>query len=135
MRLHQKSISKVTLLSVLKRRKSSLATFLQETGVVTYELLKSRCDSMGVIPPEEEEFLKASGIDSSTALRTVSSPTEGLIVLEPPAIVKEMSGEHEQIELESSNAEPDAVSEISEEAKSLQQDQDQLKKKKRKNQE
>jgi len=93
MRLHQKSISKVSLLSVLKRRKSGLKSFLQETGIVTYELLKNRCDSMGVIPPEESEFLDAVGVTSADAPRNVSSPTEGLIVLDPPALVKENTGE------------------------------------------
>ena len=61
MRLHQRSISKVTLLSLLKRRKSDLKRFLSDTGIVTYELLKSRCDSMGVIQPEEKDFINASG--------------------------------------------------------------------------
>jgi len=93
MRLHQKSISKVSLLSVLKRRKSSLKTFLQETGIITYELLKNRCDSMGVIPPEELDFLEAVGVTSVDALRNISSPTEGLIVLDPPKLVKENTGE------------------------------------------
>lgn len=93
MRLHQKSISKVSLLSVLKRRKSNLKTFLQETGIVTYELLKTRCDSMGVIPPEETEFFEAAGMSSADAPRRVSSPAEGLIVLDPPTLVKENTGE------------------------------------------
>lgn len=91
MRLHQRSISKVTLISVLKRRKSNLKRFLAETGIVTYELLKTRCDSMGVIPPEEQEFIEALGSDvSGTA--SVSSPAEGLIVLDPPKIINELTG-------------------------------------------
>lgn len=103
MRLHQKSISKVSLLNVLKRRKTDLKQFLQETGVVTYELLKSRCDSMGVIPPEEQDFLEASGLTSLDELRNISSPAEGLIVLEPPALVKENTGQLMN-NLESDNA-------------------------------
>jgi len=91
MRLHQRSISKVTLLNVLKRRKSDLKRFLSDTGIVTYELLKSRCDSMGVIPPEEREFLDAIGTDS-TGTASVSSPAEGLIVLGPPKIINELTG-------------------------------------------
>lgn len=90
MRLHQKSISKVSLVNVLKRRHSSLKNFLKETGIVTYELLKNRCDSMGVIPPDDQEFLTASGMDSVNQLSTVSSPAEGLIVLEPPALDNEL---------------------------------------------
>lgn len=91
MRSHQRSISKVTLLNVLKRRKSNLKRFLADTGIVTYELLKSRCDSMGVIPPEESEFLEAAG-SSSSGTATVSSPAEGLIVLDPPKIINEITG-------------------------------------------
>lgn len=91
MRLHQRSISKVTLLNVLKRRKSDLKRFLADTGIVTYELLKTRCDSMGVIPPEESEFLDAVGSNSSSTA-TVSSPAEGLIVLNPPKIINELTG-------------------------------------------
>ena len=91
MRLHQRSISKVTLLSLLKRRKSDLKRFLSDTGIVTYELLKSRCDSMGVIQPEEKDFNNASGADSA-GMALVSSPTEGLIVLDPPKIINELTG-------------------------------------------
>lgn len=101
MRLHQRSISKVTLLSVLKRRKSDLKRFLSETGIVTYELLKSRCDSMGVIPPEEREFLDALGADTA-GTATVSSPAEGLIVLEPPKILNELTGKEVDMPTESS---------------------------------
>jgi len=91
MRLHQRSISKVTLLNVLKRRKSDLKRFLAETGIVTYELLKSRCNSMGVIPPEEREFLDTIEADY-TGTASVSSPAEGLIVLDPPKIINELTG-------------------------------------------
>lgn len=91
MRLHQRSISKVTLLSLLKRRKSDLKRFLSDTGIVTYELLKSRCDSMGVIQPEEKDFINASGVNTA-GMALVSSPTEGLIVLDPPKIINELTG-------------------------------------------
>lgn len=91
MRLHQRSISKVSLLNVLKRRKTDLKRFLEEAGIVTYELLKSRCDSMGVIPPDEQEFLDASGTSHESAA-TISSPAEGVIVLEPPKIINELTG-------------------------------------------
>ena len=91
MRLHQRSISKVTLLSVLKRRKTNLKKFLEETGIVTYELLKSRCDSMGVIPPDEHEFVDASG-GSLDRAASISSPAEGVIVLDPPKIINELTG-------------------------------------------
>ena len=49
MRLQPKSISKVTLLNLLRRKRSSLKQFLLNNGIVTYELLVSRCNSMGEI--------------------------------------------------------------------------------------
>lgn len=91
MRLHERSISKVTLINVLKRRKSSLKRFLEETGIVTYELLRTRCDSMGVIPPEEQEFLDTTGTYAE-GTATVSSPAEGVIVLNPPKVINELTG-------------------------------------------
>lgn len=129
MRLHQKSISKVSLLSVLKRRKSNLKTFLQETGIVTYELLKTRCDSMGVIPPEETEFFEAAGMTSADAPRSVSSPTEGLIVLEPPTLVKENTGENLVDEPAASHDEAVAAAELTDTTHT--QDSSQKKKKRK----
>lgn len=96
MRLNQRSISKVTLINVLRRRKTSLKNFLSETGIVTYELLKARCDSMGVIPPDESEFLDATGTDT-TQPAAISSPAEGLIVLDPPKILNELTGKETEI--------------------------------------
>jgi len=137
MRLHQRSISKVTLLNVLRRRKSSLKKFLQETGIVTYELLKTRCDSMGVIPPEEDDFLKASGVESADLPRTVSSPAEGLIVLEPPDLVKENTGE--SFDLSTTSDQESEESDVQEsdveiqEAVSQNSQEESSKKKKKKN--
>lgn len=91
--------------------------FLEETGIVTFELLKTRCDSMGVIPPEESEFLAALGVGNEP--RSVSSPAEGLIVLDPPEIVKESTGEveHAQVENEVATTTPVAVEESSTQVK------------------
>jgi len=89
MRLQKKSLSKIALLDLLRRKKSSLQKYLAETGIVTYELLVARCESNGLVPPAESEFLKASG--RTTVAPCVSSPTEGVVVLEPPAIVKIIS--------------------------------------------
>jgi len=79
MRLHKNSISKVNLTDILRRRKKSLQQFLDETGIVTYELLKERCRSMGVSPPCEEQFLNVMG----RGMPEVSSPAEGVIVILP----------------------------------------------------
>ena len=113
MRLHERSISKVTLINVLKRRKSSLKRFLEETGIVTYELLRTRCDSMGVIPPEEQEFLDATGA-YATGTATVSSPAEGVIVLNTPKVINELTGL--QIAM------PDIETDVSAETAVLQED-------------
>lgn len=112
MRLHQRSISKVTLVNVLKRRKTNLKNFLSETGIVTYELLKTRCDSMGVIPPDEVEFLEATGTDA-TKPAAISSPAEGLIVLDPPKILNELTGKESELttHFASENTEPSDVTE------------------------
>lgn len=81
MRLNKKSLSKVTLSDLLRRKKSSLENFLQETGIVTYELLTARCASIGVVPPTEQEFLNVKG---NPATHEISSPMEGIVVMNPP---------------------------------------------------
>lgn len=134
MRLHQRSISKVTLLNVLKRRKSDLKRFLADTGIVTYELLKTRCDSMGVIPPEESEFLDAVGSNSSSTA-TVSSPAEGLIVLNPPKIINELTGKEvvmPDINPISDSPDLESIEQSSEVENTTQSDDSSSKKKKKK---
>lgn len=91
MRLNRKSLSKVSLLDLLKRRRSNLTKFLSDTGIVTYELLVDRCNSMGVIPPEESLFFDTIGRKQDDA-PAISSPAEGVIILNPPSIISEKSG-------------------------------------------
>lgn len=87
MRLQKKSLSKINLADLLRRRKSTLEKFLDETGIVTYALLKQRCASIGVIPPTEEYFMQTKG---NPATHEISSPTEGIIVINPlPEITDE----------------------------------------------
>lgn len=81
MRLNKKSISKVGLTDVLRRRRRTLSQFLTENGIVTYELLLARCDSMGVTPPTPHDFTAATG----GSIPQVSSPTEGVVVVEVEA--------------------------------------------------
>lgn len=81
MRLHKKSMSKVNLVDLLRRRKSDLTKFLTETGIVAYDTLKNHCNTMGVNPPSIEEFVAASGNPYPTPI--VNSPAEGVVVLEP----------------------------------------------------
>jgi hypothetical protein len=85
MRLQKKSLSRVALIDLLRRKKTNLERFLNETGIVTYELLLTRCASMGAVPPSEAEFLQAKG---NPVMHEVSSPTEGIVVLLPPPEVE-----------------------------------------------
>jgi len=87
MRLHSNSLSKVGLSDVLRRRRSNLSKFLKEMGIVTYDLLVERCNSMGVVPPPKKDFYAATGRAEGEA-PVVSSPTEGVIVLDPPVVLE-----------------------------------------------
>lgn len=80
MRLLKKSLSKINLSDLLRRKKSTLDKFLSESGIVTYDKLVERCNSIGVIPPPEESFNKAMG---NPATPELSSPMDGIVVLEP----------------------------------------------------
>lgn len=99
MRLQKKSYSRVSLSDLLRRKRSNLKKFLTDTGIVTYGLLLARCDSMGVVPPSETEFLEAKG---NPTTHEISSPSEGIVVVHsqirdssaPPEYSKKI--EHEE---------------------------------------
>ena len=86
MRLQQKSLSKVTLESLLRKKRTTLENFLKETGIVTYDRLVSRCSSIGVVPPDESKFLEAKG---NPVTHEYSSPTEGIVVVNPDPVSDE----------------------------------------------
>lgn len=102
MRLNKKSLSKVTLSDLLRRKKTNLESFLQETGIVTYELLRSRCGSIGVVPPTEEEFLRVKG---NPVTHEVSSPMEGIVVMNPPQDRAEETNSFSEVEVQSQDSE------------------------------
>lgn len=79
MRLHNKSLSKLSLINLLRRKRSDLKRFLAESGITTYETLKVRCSSLGVSPPSQQEFNDALGVSE---IPNVSSPTEGVVIVE-----------------------------------------------------
>jgi hypothetical protein len=81
--MQKKSFSRVALVDLLRRKRTNLQKFLHDSGIVTYELLIVRCNSMGVLPPTLLEFQSARG---AGVLHEISSPTEGIIVLEPPPL-------------------------------------------------
>ena len=72
----KKTTPKLNLSDLLRRRKLSLQQFLKESGVTTYNELVIRCGRIGVQPPTHEDF-------SAVVNVVVSSPTEGVVVLEP----------------------------------------------------
>jgi len=83
----------VSLKDLLRRRRSSLKEFVTASGITTYELIVDRCSRMGCSPPSREEF------ESLVPSRgEISSPTEGVVVLPPPPVIKESTGEELQIE-------------------------------------
>lgn len=78
---------KITLVSVLKRRRTNLTAYMKDLGISNYGALRESCKRMGVIPPSEEEFKRCQGDE------VVSVPTEGIIVLPPPPVILESTGE------------------------------------------
>jgi len=91
MRLAVKSKNSMTLMKLLKRRKTSLKVFLLEQGITTYSSLQTRCREIGVEPPKESEFYK-------TEPPVVSNPLEGLLIIDPPPLFNEKSGQEEQFQ-------------------------------------
>jgi len=84
-------------MDILRRKKKTLKDFLTDSGIAAYETLAERCSSMGVTVPDVEMFNLAIGKKSEIEF-AVSSPTEGIILLEPPPIVEETTGKQENIE-------------------------------------
>jgi len=72
----------IKLTDLLKKRKSNLKMFLKNMGIATYTTLEQKCKKMGVSPPSEKDFKDALG-------EKISSPQEGIVVLDPPLLVKE----------------------------------------------
>ena len=91
MKLQKKSVSKIALTDLLRRKKTNLTKYLTDNGIFSYELLATRCSSIGVVPPTEEQFTKARG---SAGLHEVSSPTEGIVVLNPDILEEEEEEEN-----------------------------------------
>jgi len=99
MRLSKNSISKVSLSDILRRRRKTLPQFLKEFGIVTYELLVARCNSMGVVPPTEEKFALVTGGNPPQ----VSSPSEGVIIVDvvPQPVHQPITESAQSFEIES----------------------------------
>lgn len=81
-----RNLPQIKLTDLLKKRKTTLEKYLSSYGIFTYASLVARCEKIGVSPPPEKEFEKV--VESR-----VSSPQEGVVVLEPPALTKESTGQ------------------------------------------
>ena len=68
---------RLVLADLLKRRKMTLAQYMDEFGITTYEGLAARCHRMGVTPPDETAFAKTVPV-----VPVVSNPTEGIVIVE-----------------------------------------------------
>ncbi len=90
MRVLIKNEPRLMLADLLRRRKMTLARFMSEFGITTKEGLKSKCLRLGVTPPNEAD-MSASGLFLEPG-KAVSSPQEGVVVLDPPPIVNESTG-------------------------------------------
>ena len=89
---HQKlkNTPQISLLDLLRKRRTNLKSFIKEYGMTTYTGLTERCRKLGVSPPSESVFQESLG-------GKFSSPQEGLIVLDPPDLVKD-SGEKVKVD-------------------------------------
>lgn len=77
----------IKLNDLLRKRKITLAKFITDFGLHSYESLKLRCERIGVTPPDIEVYNKAKGTE------LINSPTDGIIVLDFPKIIKEKTGD------------------------------------------
>ena len=78
--LNARSLPKLKLSDLLRRRKMTLKQYLDKFGIDTYAGVCASCERMGVHPPDEREF----DVVHPTA---VNSPGEGVIVVEEPVTV------------------------------------------------
>lgn len=79
---------RLKLADLLRRRKMSLVQLLGEFGITTYAGLVVRCERLGVMPPSEDDFTSAF-VDRS---KPVNNPQEGVVVVEAPPVLDEISG-------------------------------------------
>jgi hypothetical protein len=87
-RIVLKNQPRLRLADVLRRRRTTLKKLLDEIGLSTYGGLINWCARMGIAPPTADEF---DAVIPPTS--KVNSPQEGVVVLEPPAVVDEHTGQ------------------------------------------
>jgi hypothetical protein len=79
---------RLRLADVIRRRRTTLSALIKEIGLTTYQGLEIWCGRMGISAPTLEEFHVAV----PATVPRVSSPQEGVIVLEPPPVIDEHTG-------------------------------------------
>jgi hypothetical protein len=86
-----KGLPPIRLVDLLKKRKTNLKEFIKNSGIASYQTLLLKCNKMGVSAPNESDFNSALG-------KVVSSPQEGVVVLDPPTLTKDTG---EKVEVDS----------------------------------
>lgn len=81
-----KNMPRLKLSDLLHRRKMMLRQLLDEFGITTYDGLLIRCNRMGCAPPNEADFHVAYPV------APVNSPQEGVVVLEAPPVIDDITG-------------------------------------------
>lgn len=77
---------RLSLADVLRRRKTDLKTFIDNLGLTTYAALDIWCGRLGVSAPSEAEF------HAVMPPRRLNSAQEGVVILEAPPVVDDISG-------------------------------------------
>lgn len=81
-----KNLPRLRLVDLLRRRRMTLKQLLDDFGITTYSGLVNHCARIGVAQPTEAEFKVAH------PQPPVNSPQEGVVVLDPPQVIDELSG-------------------------------------------
>jgi len=76
---------------LLRKRKTTLKKFINETGITSYGKLQEKCQKLGVSAPTEDEF-------KAIIPEPVTQQQEGIVVLDPPLLIKEGTGQKIEID-------------------------------------
>lgn len=76
---------------LLRKRKTTLKKFITETGITSYGRLQEKCQKLGVSAPTEDEF-------KTIMPEHVTQQQEGIVVLDPPPLLKETTGQKIEID-------------------------------------
>lgn len=74
--------SSLSLQTLLKRRKMSLARYIKDFCFSSHDALVAQCERMGVTPPSKVDTLEFFG-----EIPVANDPTDGIIVLSEPRLI------------------------------------------------